>query len=73
MEHLARRLDEGGLLRPDVSVEAAVDILWVLCSFDSFDALFTGRGLAVDEVVDRLATSAERALCPPRRTRRRPG
>ena len=70
MEHLARRLDEAGLLRPDVSFGEAVDVLWVLCSFDSFDALFTGRGLPVDEVVDRLATTAERALCRPRRARR---
>ena len=71
MEHLARRLDEAGLLRPDVSFEEAVDVLWVLCSFDSFDLLYTGRGLSVDETVERLAATAERSLCAPRRATRR--
>ena len=41
MEYLARRLDEQDLLRPDVTVEEAADVLWVLASFASFDALYT--------------------------------
>jgi AcrR family transcriptional regulator len=62
MAHLARRLAAANLLRDDVSVEQAADILWVLCSFDTFDALFTQRGLPVDDVVDQIATIAERTL-----------
>ena len=70
MEHLARRLDEAGMLRPDVTVDEAIEVLWVTCSFESFDLLFAGRGLPLDHVIDRLATMAERSLCRPRRTRR---
>jgi AcrR family transcriptional regulator len=62
MTRLARRLEEQGLLRPDVSVEDAEHILWVLTSFESFDLLYTGRGLSVDEVADILTATAERAL-----------
>ncbi len=63
MAFLARRLAEDGVLRDDVTVERAADVLWVLCSFESFDLLYTGRSLALDVVVDVLATTAERALC----------
>jgi AcrR family transcriptional regulator len=63
MDHLARRLHEDGLLRSDVTVEWAVDVLWMLTSFESLDLLMTGRGLSVDDVVERLVTTAERTLC----------
>jgi AcrR family transcriptional regulator len=62
MLHLARRLDEHGLLRDDVTVDEAAHVLWVLTSFDAFDLLYTGRKLSLDEVVALLATSAERTL-----------
>jgi AcrR family transcriptional regulator len=62
LTHLARRLHEDGLLRDDVTVEEAVDILWVLASFESFDLLFTGRGLPFERAVELLVTTAERAL-----------
>jgi AcrR family transcriptional regulator len=62
VEHLARRLDEDGLLRDDVTVEEAIDVLWTLTSFESLDLLVTGRGLRVDEAVVRLQTTAERTL-----------
>ena len=62
MEHLARRLAEDGLLRPDVTVDDATEVLWVLCSFDSFDLLRTGRELSVDRCIEVLVTTAERAL-----------
>jgi hypothetical protein len=62
MEHLARRLAEDGLLRPDVTIEDATDILWTLCSFESFDGLRTGRGLPVDRCIELLVTTAERTL-----------
>jgi AcrR family transcriptional regulator len=63
MAHLARRLAEQGVLRPDVTVEQATHLLWVLTSFDSFDLLYTGRGLPTNEVADILITAAERSLC----------
>jgi AcrR family transcriptional regulator len=63
MARLAGRLAEQDLLRPGVSVEDAEQILWVLTSFESFDLLYTGRGLSIDEVAQALVTVAERSLC----------
>ena len=63
MEYLARRLAEQDVLRPDVTTKEAADVLWLLASFDSFDQLYTGRGLPVDEVAQVLITTAERSLC----------
>lgn len=63
MRHLAERLSEQGLLRLEVSVDEAANVLWVLASFASFDALYTGRGLPADEVTRILVATAERTLC----------
>ena len=63
MGHLAQRLEEQEVLRPDVDAEEAADLLWVLTSFDSFDLLYTGRALPVDKVARTLITTAERSLC----------
>jgi hypothetical protein len=63
MAYLARRLAENELLRTDVTIEQAAHVLWVLTSFDSFDLLYTGRGLTDDEVAEVLVTTAERSLC----------
>jgi AcrR family transcriptional regulator len=63
MAHLARRLAEQEVLRPDVTTEQAADLLWLLASFDSFDQLYTARKLAVDDVARVLTTAAERTLC----------
>jgi AcrR family transcriptional regulator len=62
MRRLAVRLAEQGLLRDDLSVEDAEHVLWVLTSFDSFDALYTGRGLSVDRAVELLVDAAEHAV-----------
>jgi AcrR family transcriptional regulator len=62
MTRLAGRLAEQGVLRPGLSVEDAEHVLWVLTSFESFDALFTGRGLSIDRTVELLVGAAERAL-----------
>jgi AcrR family transcriptional regulator len=62
MEHLARRLAEDGLLRPGITVADATEVLWILCSFESFDLLSAGRGLPVDRCVEVLVGTAERAL-----------
>ena len=52
MEYLARRLDEDAALRSDVTIEQATHILWVPCSFDTFDALHSDRGLTVEQTTD---------------------
>jgi AcrR family transcriptional regulator len=62
MARLAGRLAEQGALRKDLSVEDAEHVLWVLTSFESFDALYTGRDLSTDRVVGLLIDTAERAL-----------
>ena len=62
MARLARRLGEQDLLRPGVSVADAENILWVLTSFDSFDLLYTGRGLSGEAAAELLLATAERAL-----------
>lgn len=64
MAFLAERLAEQGVLRPEVSAAEAADVLWVVTSFDSFDLLYPGRSLSVEQIVDRLVTTAERSLLP---------
>ena len=62
MAHLARRLAEDGLLRADVTVDEAADVLWMLCSFECFDSLYTARGLTIGDTINTLITTAERTL-----------
>jgi hypothetical protein len=69
MAYLARRLGETGELREDVTVEQAADMLWVLCSFDTFDALCTQRGLSLEQTTELTVGMAERAVCRPNRRR----
>ena len=59
--NVARRLGEQNLLRPEVSVDEAADLIWLLASFDAFDLLYT-RGLSTDEIGRTLVATAERAL-----------
>jgi AcrR family transcriptional regulator len=63
MIRLARRLARQKALRPDVDTKFAAHLLWVLASFDTFDALYTDRGLSVNDVGDILVATAERSLC----------
>ena len=65
MARIARQLHEQGHLRPGVTTEEANDLLWVITSFESFDLLYTGRGLPLDVVIERLTGAAERALMRP--------
>jgi AcrR family transcriptional regulator len=59
---MAERLAEQGHLPPDVTIEEATDILWVITSFETFDQLYTGRGLSEADTAARLVMMAERAL-----------
>lgn len=63
MTYCAERLAEQGFLRTDVTPAEAANVLWLLTSFDSFDLLYTGRALSVEEVSETLITIAERTLC----------
>ncbi|SDM41143.1 TetR/AcrR family transcriptional regulator [Allokutzneria albata] len=63
MARLARRLSDQGVLRADVTVDQATDLLWLLTSFDSFDALHTGRARSAPAVARTLIATAERGLC----------
>jgi AcrR family transcriptional regulator len=65
MEYLARRLFEDQALRDDLTVADAIDMLWVLCSFDTFDALHAGLAKSVDESVEVIVRMAEHSLCKP--------
>ena len=65
MARIAAQLYEQGHLRAGVSVEEANDVLWVITSFESFDLLYSGRGLPLDAVVERLTETVERALMTP--------
>jgi AcrR family transcriptional regulator len=65
MARVAAQLHEQGHLRAGVSVEEANDVLWVITSFESFDLLYSGRGLPLDVVVERLTETVERALMTP--------
>jgi AcrR family transcriptional regulator len=63
--HLAKRLKEHGDLRPELTPRQAADVLWVITSFDTFDQLYSERGLGRAEVAERLVSMAERAVCVP--------
>jgi AcrR family transcriptional regulator len=63
MAYLARRLAEDSVLRDDVTIEQAIDLLWVLCSFETFDALYSDRGKSLEEAIELIAWTAEQSLC----------
>jgi len=62
MRRLAGRLADQGVLRDDLTAAEAEDILWVLTSFESFDLLYTGRGLSLERTIEVLTQTAERSL-----------
>jgi hypothetical protein len=62
MRGLAQRLKDQGYLPRGIGVTEAADVLWVLTSFDTFDQLFSGRGLSEAAVAKRLVAMAERQL-----------
>ena len=62
LAHVARRLAEDAHCARHER-QPATDVLWMLCSFDAFDQLFTGRGLGIDETVQILVDTAECAVC----------
>jgi AcrR family transcriptional regulator len=62
MARLVGRLAEQGVLRKDISPADAEHVLWMLSSFESFDELYTARGLTLERTIETLVTTAERTL-----------
>ena len=62
MAGMARRLAARGHLRKGVGATRAAHLLWVLTAFDTFDLLWSGRGLDADAISDLLFETAERTL-----------
>jgi AcrR family transcriptional regulator len=62
MVDLAERLKQQGYTAPGVSVSEATDILWVITSIETFELLYTGRGLSAIDAGQRLVDMAERGL-----------
>ena len=60
LETTVRRLDEAGLLT--LPPGPALDVLWVLTAFESYDQLAAGRGLSTRDTADVLAGLAEARL-----------
>jgi AcrR family transcriptional regulator len=62
MKRIARQLKEQRVLREGVSVKDAEHILWMLSSFESFDELYTNRGLSTARTVKLLIETVEGTL-----------
>lgn len=62
---LVRRLGEQGYLRDDVTPDWAVDVLFLLTSWNTYDQLRSGRGLDQPAIAERLITTFTRTLCRP--------
>jgi AcrR family transcriptional regulator len=65
LTRLVERLAEAGQLAAGCSTSRAVDLLWLLSSFEAFDQLFTGRQLPVEEVASMLFDLATGSLTQP--------
>jgi hypothetical protein len=62
MRKLAERMHAQGVLRDDVTVEEAADVLWLITSFETFDQLYRDRGLTPQQVGERLMAITRRTL-----------
>jgi AcrR family transcriptional regulator len=62
MRRIAGTLKEQGVLREGLSAKDAEHILWMLSSFESFDELYTNRGLSASRTIRLLTTTVENAL-----------
>lgn len=62
MRRLAERMREQGVLRDDVTVEEASDVLWIITSFETFAQLYRGRSLTPQQIGDRLLAITRRTL-----------
>ena len=65
------RLAAAGLLRGDCPTERAVDVLWLLTSFDAYDQLTRNRALTTTDAAGTLAALASDQLLRSERQDRR--
>ncbi len=63
LNRIVDRLLEVGLLREACSPQQAVNVLWLVTSFDAFDLLTRGRSLDEAEAAATLVGLAEGQLC----------
>jgi AcrR family transcriptional regulator len=68
LARLVERLADAGRLAAGCSQRRAVDVLWLLSSFQAFDQLFTGRRLPVEEVAGVLFDLAAGSVTQPAST-----
>jgi len=62
MRKLAQRMHDQGVLRDDVTVDEAADVLWIITSFETFEQLYRGRSLTPGQVGERLMAITRRTL-----------
>jgi AcrR family transcriptional regulator len=72
MGRLAQFLADRGVLRPDLPVEEAGDLVWTLCSLTVYDLLVLRCGWSPERYRDWLAGALARELLPHRQRPRRP-
>jgi AcrR family transcriptional regulator len=65
LDTMLKRLEDQGYLRTDLDRDEALDILYILSSFRTFDQLYTERGLDHPAAVDRLVRLVTSTLCRP--------
>jgi len=62
MRKIAQRMHDQGVLRKDVTVDEAADVLWLITSFETFFQLYAGRSLTPQQVGERLMAITRRTL-----------
>jgi AcrR family transcriptional regulator len=62
MRKLAQRMHDQGVLRDDVTVDEAADVLWLITSFETFGQLYMSRSLTPKQVGERLMAITRRTL-----------
>jgi len=62
MRKIAQRMHDQGVLRDDVTVDEAADVLWLITSFETFGQLYRDRSLTPKQVGERLMAITRRTL-----------
>jgi AcrR family transcriptional regulator len=65
LRDFASLLAERGVLKPDLTIDKARDLIWALCAQANYDALVTARGWSHQEYRDWLGEALAAALLPP--------
>ena len=65
MRKIAQRMHDQGVLRDDVTVDEASDVLWLITSFETFGQLYRERRLTPPQVGERLMAMTRRTLYRP--------